>query len=94
LDVTDPLPRWPVLVAGLVAATSGGICLALGIDVNWVIIGNTAFGGLLVAWVLLRQPAPPEPEPPEIDEEFVRRLEALAARMRKELEARRAATPS
>jgi hypothetical protein len=35
-----------------------------------------------------------EPEPPEIDEEFVRRLEALAARMREELEARRAATPS
>ena len=91
--MTDPLPRWPILVAGLVAAVSGGICLALGIDVNWVILGNTAFGGLLLAWVLIRHPAPPEPEPAEIDEEFVRRLEALAARMRQELEARRAATP-
>jgi hypothetical protein len=91
--MTDPLPRWPLLVAGLVAAVSGGISLALGIDVNWLIIGNTAFGGLLVAWVLLREPAPSEPEPPEVDEEFVRRLEALAAQMRNELEARRTATP-
>ena len=91
--MTNPLPRWPLLVAGLVAAVSGGISLALGIDVNWVIIGNTAFGGLLLAWVLLRHPAPAAPEPPEVDEEFVRRLEALAARMREELEARRAATP-
>jgi hypothetical protein len=92
--MTDPLPRWPLLVAGLFAAASGGICLALGIDVNWVILGNTAFGGLLLAWVLLREPAPSEPQAPDIDEEFVRRLEALAARMREELEARRAATPS
>ena len=89
----DPLPRWPILVAGLVAAASGGICLALGIDVNWLIIGNTAFGGLLLAWVLIRHPPPSQPEPPEIDEEFVRRMEALAARMREELEARRA-TPA
>lgn|GEM_PF-5062481 len=81
------------MVAGLVAAVSGGISLALGIDVNWLIIGNTAFGGLLLAWVLLRHPPSPAPEPPEVDEEFVRRLEALAARMREELEARRAATP-
>jgi hypothetical protein len=91
--MTDPLPRWPLLVSGLVAGISGGISLALGIDVNWVIIGNTAFGGLLIAWVLLTHPARPAPEPPEVDEEFVRRLEALAARMRAELEARRA-TPA
>jgi hypothetical protein len=81
------------LVSGLVAAVSGGICLALGIDLDWAVIGNTFFSGLLLAWVLLRHPAPAEPEPPEIDEDFVRRLEALAARMREELEARRAATP-
>jgi hypothetical protein len=43
---------------------------------------------------LLREPVPSEPELLEIDEEFVRRLEALAVRMRAELEARRAATPS
>ena len=91
--MTDPLPRWPLLVSGLVAAVSGGISLAFGLDVNWLIIGNTAFGGLLLAWVLLRHPAPSAPEPPEVDEEFVRRLEALAARMRAELEARRA-TPA
>jgi hypothetical protein len=47
----------------------------------------------IVAWVGFRQPVPPEPELPEIDEEFVRRLEALAARMRADLETRRAATP-
>jgi len=47
---------------------------------------------LLFGWVLLRQPVPPEPELPEVDEEFVRRLEALA-QMRAELEARRA-TPA
>ena len=81
------------MVSGLAAAVSGGICLALEIDVNWVIIGNTAFSGLLLAWVLLRQPPSPEPPAEEVDEEFVRRLEALAARMRAELETRRAATP-
>jgi hypothetical protein len=46
----------------------------------------------IAAWVELRLPEPSQPEPPEVDEEFVRRLEALAAQMRKELEARRAAT--
>jgi hypothetical protein len=80
------------LVSGLVAAVSGGACVALRIDLDWAVIGNTAFSGLLLAWVLLRQPAATQPEPSEIDEEFVRRLEALAARMREELEARRAAT--
>jgi hypothetical protein len=91
--VNDAFPRWPFLVSGVVAAVSGGTCLALGIDVDWAVIGNTVFSGLLLAWVLLRQPAPPEPGPPEVDEEFVRRLETLAARMRAELETRRAATP-
>ena len=91
--MTDPLPRWPILVAGLVAAISGGICLVLRIDVNWVIIGNTAFSALLLGGVLIRHPPPSQPESPEIDEEFVRRLEALAAQMRAELEARRA-TPA
>jgi hypothetical protein len=80
------------LVSGLAAAVSCGTCLALGIDLDWVVIGNTGFSGLLFGWVLLRQPVPPEPQPEDVDEEFVRRLEALAARMRAELEARRAAT--
>jgi hypothetical protein len=65
--------------------------LALGIALDWAVIGNTAFSGLLLAWVLLRQPVPSRSEPPDIDEEFVRRLEALAAQMRQELESRRAA---
>jgi hypothetical protein len=81
------------LVSGLVAAVSGGIFLVLGIDLDWAVIGNTAFTGLLLAWVLLREPAPSQPQPEDADEEFVRRLEALAARMREELEARRA-TPA
>jgi len=81
-----------LLVSGLAAVVSSGTCLALGIDLDWVVIGNTGFGGLLFGWFLLRQPVPPEPELPEVDEEFVRRLEALA-QMRAELEARRA-TPA
>jgi hypothetical protein len=91
--VNEGFPRWPLLVSGLVAAVSGGTCLAFGIDIDWAVIGNTAFTGLLLAWVLLRQPTPSQPELPETDEEFVRRLEALAARMRAELEAR-GATPA
>ena len=62
---------------------------ALGIDLDWAVVGNTGFSALLFGCVLLRQPVQPEPEPPEVDEEFVRRLEALAARMRQELEGRR-----
>ena len=91
--MNDGPPRWPFLVSGVVATVSAVICVALGIDLDWAVIGNTAFSGLLLAWVLLRHPAPSQPEPPEIDEEFVRRLEALVAWMREELEARRAATP-
>ena len=91
--MSESLPRWPLLVSGLAAVVSSGTCLALGIDLDWVVIGNTGFSGLLFGWVLLRQPVPPEPELPEVDEEFVRRLEALVARMREELEARRA-TPA
>jgi hypothetical protein len=92
--VTESFPRWPLLVSGLAAAISSGVCVALGIDLDWAVVGNTGFSALLFGCVLLRQPVPSEPEPPEVDEEFVRRLEALAARMRQELEARRAATPS
>jgi hypothetical protein len=91
--VNDSFPRWPLVVSGVVAAVSGGTCVAFGIDLDWAVLGNTAFSGLLLAWVLLRHPAPSQPEPSESDEEFVRRLEALAAQMRQELEARRAATP-
>jgi hypothetical protein len=82
-------------VLGLVAVISGGICLALRIDPGWAVIGTSFAGIPVIAWVELRQPVRPESfEPTEVDEEFVRRLEALAARMREELEARRAATPS
>ena len=92
--MSESFPRWPLLVSGLAAAVSGGTCVALGIDLDWAIIGNSGFSALLFSWVLLRQPEPPVSEPSEIDEEFVRRLEVLAARMRTEREARRAATPS
>jgi hypothetical protein len=88
--MSESFPRWPLLVSGLAAAISSGTCLALGIDLDWAVIGNTGFSGLLFGLVLLRQPVPSRPEPSEVDEEFVRRIEALAARMRQELEARRA----
>jgi hypothetical protein len=87
--VNDAFPRWPFFVSGLVAAVSGSVFLALGVDLDWAVIGNTAFSGLLLAWVLLRHPAPSQPQPEDVDEEFVRRLEALVSRMRRELDARR-----
>jgi hypothetical protein len=62
--------------------------LALGINLDWAVIGNTAFTGLLLAWVLLRQQEPPRPQAEDVDEEFVRRLEAVVSRMRAELDAR------
>jgi hypothetical protein len=92
--LNDPMPIWPAWLLGLIAVVSGGICLALRIDPGWAVIG-TSFAGLpVIAWVEFRRPPPSQSEPPEIDEEVVRRLEALAARMREELEARRAATPA
>jgi hypothetical protein len=98
--MSDAFPRWPLWVSGLVAAVSGGLCVVLGIDLDWAVIGNTAFSGLLLAWVLIRHPPSAETdssrrrlEPAELDEEFVRRVETLAALMREELEARRA-TPA
>jgi hypothetical protein len=90
--VNDQIPLWPAWLLGLVAIVSGGICLALRIDPGWAVIGTSFAGIPVIIWVALWHPAPPAPEPPEVDEEFVRRLEALAAQMRKELEARRAAT--
>jgi hypothetical protein len=87
------MPVWPAWLLGLIAVVSGGICLALGIDPGWAVIGTSFAGIPVIAWVALRQPVPPEPQPEDVDEEFVRRLEALAARMREELEARRA-TPA
>ena len=85
--MNNDFPLWPSWVLGLVAIVSGGICLALKIDPGWAVIG-TSFAGLpVIAWVELRRPKPPEPQ--SSDEEFVRRLEALVSRMRKELDARR-----
>jgi hypothetical protein len=91
--MNEPYPRWPLLVCGVFAAVSAGTCLALGYRLDWAILTTTAFSGLVVAWVALREQEPPRPQPEDVDEEFVRRLEALAARMREELEARRA-TPA
>jgi hypothetical protein len=91
--LNDPIPLWPAWLLGVVAVVSGGICLALSIDPGWAVIGTSFARIRVIAWVEFRQPPPRRSETPEIDEEFVRRLEALAARMRKELEARRAATP-
>jgi hypothetical protein len=86
--VNNEFPLWPSWLLGLVAVVSGGICLALKIDPGWAVIG-TSFAGLpVIAWVELRRPTPPESQ--STDEEFVRRLEALAARMREELDERRA----
>ena len=87
--MNEAYPRWPLLVCGVFAAVSGGICLALGFRLDWAILTTTAFSGLLVAWIALRE-APPQSQPDDVDEEFVRRLEALAARMRRDLEERRA----
>jgi hypothetical protein len=88
--VNDTFPRWPLFVSGIVAAVSGGTCLAFGLDLDWAVLGNTGFSGLLFAWVELRRSVLPRPQAEEVDEEFVRRLEPLASRMRDELEARRA----
>ena len=87
--MNEAYPRWPLLVCGVFAAVSGGICLALGFRLDWAILTTTAFSGLVVAWVALRE-APPQSQPDDVDEEFVRRIEALAARMRRDLEERRA----
>jgi hypothetical protein len=91
--MNEPMPLWPAWVLGVIAAVTGGICLALRIDPGWAAIATCVAAIPVVAWVEFRRPGPAEPEPPEIDEEFVRRLEALAARMRAELEERRA-TPA
>jgi hypothetical protein len=91
--LNDPVPLWPAWLLGLIALVTGAICLALRIDPGWAVIGTSFAGIPVIAWVALRHPPPPAPEPPEIDEEFVRRLEALAAQMREELDARRA-TPA
>jgi hypothetical protein len=88
--MNEAYPRWPLLVCGVFAAVSGGICLALGFRLDWAILTTTAFSGLVVAWVALREQEPPQLQPEDVDEDFVRRLEALAARMRQDLEARRA----
>jgi hypothetical protein len=91
--MSEPMPLWPAWALGVIAAVSGGICLALRIDPGWATIATCLAAIPVAVWVAFRHPAPPAPEPPEIDEEFVRRLEALAAQMRAELEARRA-TPA
>jgi hypothetical protein len=91
--MNEPMPVWPAWVLGVIAAVSGGICLALRIDPGWAAIATCLAAIPVALWVELRRPVPPEPEPEDVDEEFVRRLEALAARMREELEARRA-TPA
>ena len=88
--MNEPMPLWPCWVLGVIAAVSGGICLALGIDPGWAAIATCVAAIPVVAWVEFRQPAPSQPQPEDVDEDFVRRLEALAARMREELEARRA----
>jgi hypothetical protein len=90
--MNEPMPLWPAWVLGVIAAVSGGICLTLGIDPGWAAIVTCLAGIPILGWVGFRQPAPREPELPEVDEAFVRRLEALTARMREELEARRTAT--
>jgi hypothetical protein len=86
--MNDEFPLWPCWVLGLIAVITGGICLALKIDPGWAVIG-TSFAGLpVIAWVELRRPTPAEPQSKDIDEDFVRRLEALASRMRRELDER------
>src|SRR2546423_12654881 len=99
--MNDAFPRWPIGVCGLVAAVSGGTCLALGIDLSWAVLGTTAVSGLVLAWIELSRPrsagaetSGPQLRAADVDEEVVRRLEALAARMREELEARRASPAS
>ena len=92
--MNEPRPVWPAWVLGVIALVSGGICLALRIDPGWATIATCLAAIPVVVWVEVRTPIPRGPAPEEVDEEFVRRLEALAARMREELEARRAATTS
>jgi hypothetical protein len=93
--VNADVPRWPFWVLGLVAAISGGTCMALGIDLGWAVITTTVVGMPIVGWLELRRPrssgsAPLPPRPStDFDEDFVRRLEVLASRMRRELEERR-----
>jgi hypothetical protein len=91
--LNDPIPLWPAWLLGLVAVITGGICLALRIDPGWAVIGTSFAGIPVITWVALTRPVPSQPQAEEVDEEFVRRLEALAARMREELEARRATSP-
>jgi hypothetical protein len=91
--MNEALPLWPGWVLGVIAAVSGAICLALRIDPGWAAIATCLAAIPLIVLLELKHPAPAEPALPEIDEEFVRRLEALATQMREELEARRAATP-
>jgi hypothetical protein len=67
--------------------------LALRIDPAWAVIGTSFAGIPVIIWVELRRPTQPHPQPEDVDEEFVRRLEAVASRMRAELEERRAGTP-
>lgn len=92
--MNEPMPVWPAWLLGAIAAVSGGICLVLKIDPGWAAIATCLAAIPVIVWVALSRPVPPQPEPEDVDEEFVRRLEALAAQMRKELEARRAATPN
>jgi hypothetical protein len=89
--MNEQMPVWPCWVLGVIAAVSGGICLALNIDPGWAVIGTSFAGIPVIAWVELRTPKPPQPQPDDVDEELVRRLEALAAQMRQQLESRRAA---
>ena len=86
--MNDTYPRWPLLVSGVFALVSAGTCLALGFRLDWAILSTTAFSGLVVAWIALRE-APSQPQPEDIDEDFLGRLEALVSRMREELDARR-----
>ena len=88
--MNEQMPLWPCWVLGATAAVLGGICLALGIDPGWAAIGTCLASIPVILWVEFNQ-ATPKPQPDEVDEEFVRRLEALASRMRQELEERRAA---
>jgi hypothetical protein len=96
--MNDEFPLWPCWVLGLIAAVSGGICLALRIDPGWAVIGTTFAGIPVFALVELRRPRSVAADPPQlqrnvdVDEEFVRCLETLASRMRAELDERRART--
>jgi hypothetical protein len=91
--MNEPMPLWPCWVLGVIAVVSGGLCLGLGIDPGWAVIGTSFAGIPVIAWVAFKHPAPSRPQPEDVDEEFVRRLEALASQMRRQLEAGRTRTP-